>query len=388
MKVVVAPDSFKENLSAREVAEALAAGVADAAPDAEVVCVPMADGGEGTVEAMVDATAGEFVDCEVTAPLGDRVRARFGVLGDGKTAVIEMASASGLPLVPPAKRNPLRTTTFGTGELIRAALDRDVAKILIGIGGSATVDGGAGMAQALGVKLLDANGDDIPRGGAGLAKLDRIDVSARDPRLASVAVEVACDVDNPLTGPTGAARVYGPQKGATPEQVSVLDAALARLAKVIARDLGVDVAEIPGSGAAGGLGAGLVAFAAATLRPGVDMVVEAVGLDAKLEGADLVITGEGRMDRQSAFGKTPVGVAAAARKHGVPVVAIVGAIGDGADAVLTRGIDAVFSIHTAPVTQEEAFARSPELLRRAAEHVVRLFLVGLSRSIARERKKP
>ncbi|HUU43645.1 MAG TPA: glycerate kinase, partial [Planctomycetota bacterium] len=253
---------------------------------------------------------------------------------------------------------------------------------------SATVDGGAGMAQALGVKLLDANGDDIPRGGAGLAKLDRIDVSARDPRLASVAVEVACDVDNPLTGPTGAARVYGPQKGATPEQVSVLDAALARLAKVIARDLGVSVAEIPGSGAAGGLGAGLVAFAAATLRPGVDMVVEAVGLDAKLEGADLVITGEGRMDRQSAFGKTPVGVAAAARKHGVPVVAIVGAIGDGADAVLTRGIDAVFSIHTAPVTQEEAFARSPELLRRAAEHVVRLFLVGLSRSIARERKKP
>ena len=376
MKIVIAPDSFKENLSASEVSEAVAAGVKDVLPDAEVLCVPMADGGEGTVEAMVDATGGAFVDCDVTAPLGEVTRARFGILGDGKTAVIEMASASGLPLVPPEKRNPLVTTTFGTGELIQTALDRGVRKILIGIGGSATVDGGAGMAQALGVKLMDAEGSEIPRGGGGLARLDRIDVSSRDARVDATVVEVACDVDNPLTGKTGAAHVYGPQKGATPEQVPVLDAALANFAEVIARDLKVEVATLPGSGAAGGLGAGLVAFLGATLRGGIDMVVEAVGLDAKLADADLVITGEGRMDRQSAFGKTPVGVAAAAKQHGIPVVAVVGAVGDGADEVLTRGIDAVFSIHTGPMTLEEAFARSPELLRRAAAHVVRLFLRG------------
>lgn len=376
MKIVVAPDSFKENLSAREAADALAKGVRDVIDDAEVVCVPLADGGEGTVEAMVDATGGEFVRREVTAPLGDVVEACFGILGDGTTAVIEMASASGLPLVPTEKRNPLVTTTFGTGELIEAALDREVEKILIGIGGSATVDGGAGMAEALGAKLLDADGNPIPRGGGGLAKLERIDVSALDGRIARTTVEVACDVDNPLTGETGAARVYGPQKGATSGQVPVLDEALARFAEVIRRDLAVDVAAIPGSGAAGGLGAGLVAFLGATLRPGIDMVVDAVGLEDTMRGADFVITGEGRMDRQSAFGKTPVGAAAVAKKFGIPVVAIVGAVGEGADEVLDHGIDAIFSIHTGPMTLEEAFERSPELLRRTAAHVVRLFLLG------------
>ena len=376
MKIVVAPDSFKENLSAREVAEALATGVRDVLPDADVVVVPMADGGEGTVQALVDATGGRFETRQVTAPLGDETSARFGILGDGSTAVIEMAAASGLPLVPADRRNPLVTTTFGTGELIRAALDAGVDKVLIGIGGSATVDGGAGMAAALGAKLLDADGNDIPPGGAGLAKLDRIDVSALDPRVASTVVEAACDVDNPLTGETGAARVYGPQKGATPEQVETLDAALGNFARVVRRDLDIAVDTVPGSGAAGGLGAGLVAFLSATLRLGVDMVVEAVDLEANLADADLVITGEGRMDRQSAFGKTPVGVAAAAKKHDVPVVAVVGQLGDGAETVLAHGIDAIFSIHDGPMTLEEAFERSPELLRRSAANVVRLFLIG------------
>ena len=379
MKIVVAPDSFKENLSAGEVAGAIARGIRDAVPDVEVVCVPMADGGEGTVEALVDATAGRFVEQTVTAPLGDSTLAHFGILGDGHTAVIEMASASGLPLVPPGKRNPLVTTTFGTGELILGALDLGVRKILIGIGGSATVDGGAGMANALGVKLLDADGHELPPGGGGFSKLDRIDVSGLDGRVASVTVEVACDVDNPLTGETGAAHVYGPQKGATPEQVRLLDEGLANFAEVIRRDLGVDVASVPGSGAAGGLGAGLVAFLGAVLRPGVDMVVDAVGLAVKMEGAALVITGEGRMDRQSAFGKTPVGVARAAKKLDLPVVAIVGAMGEGAEEVLTRGIDAVFSIHDGPMTMEEAFRESPELLRRCAAHVVRLFCLGGTR---------
>jgi glycerate kinase len=390
MKVVVAPGSFKENLSAREVTGHIARGVRDVLPGAEVVCVPMADGGEGTVEALVDAMGGRYVEREVTAPLGDRTRARFVILGDGgtpakrlsrlgrdeggRTAVIEMASASGLPLVPPQHRNPLVTTTFGTGELIAAALDRGVTKILIGIGGSATVDGGSGMAKALGVKLLDAEGHDIPPGGGGLARLDRIDVSGLDARVKSVTIEVACDVDSPLTGKTGAARVYGPQKGATPGQVRVLDKALARLAEVIRRDLGVDVASMPGSGAAGGLGAGLVAFLAATLRNGVEMVVEAVDLAGKMKHAEIVITGEGRMDRSSACGKTPIGVAQTARKLGIPVVALVGSVGEGAHEVLRRGIDAYFTILPGPVTLEQAFREAPESLRRCAAQVMRLFL--------------
>jgi len=398
MKVVIAPGSFKESLSAREAAAHIAAGIRDVLPRAEVVCVPMADGGEGTVEALVDATDGRYVRCTVTGPLGDGVRARFGILGDGgtapgsgdacvvpassrkggRTAVIEMASASGLALVPPRHRNPLVTTTFGTGELIRAALDRGVRKILIGIGGSATVDGGSGMAQALGVKLLDARGHGIPSGGGGLAKLDRIDMSGLDPRVKSrrVGIEVACDVRNRLTGKTGAARVYGPQKGATPGQVRILDKALARLAEVIRRDLGVDVGRLPGSGAAGGLGAGLVAFLGARLRSGGEMVLEAVDLAGKMQRAEIVITGEGRLDRSSAYGKTPMGVAQTAVKLGIPVVALVGSVGEGAHEVLHRGIDAYFTILGGPVTLDQAFREAPESLRRCAAQVMRLFLAG------------
>jgi glycerate kinase len=378
MKIIIAPDSFKENLTAAEVARAIAEGVRDAAPAAATVEVPMADGGEGTVEALVSATRGTFVERDVTGPLGETVRARFGLLGDGSTAVIEMAAASGLPLVVPAKRKALITTTRGTGELIAAALDAGARKILIGIGGSATTDGGAGAAQALGVKLLDSSGRDIGPGGGPLASLARIDVSGLDPRLARVSIEVACDVTNPLTGPTGAAHVYGPQKGATGEQVEVLDHNLAHLARVMKRDLGVDVEHRAGSGAAGGLGAGLVGFLGATLRPGVEMVIEAVDLKRRFAGADLVITGEGRMDRQSAFGKTPIGVARAAAELGIPVVAIVGSIGDGAEEVLKHGVCAYFSIQTRPMTLDEAFRDSRALLRATAAQVVRLFTAGMT----------
>jgi glycerate 2-kinase len=304
------------------------------------------------------------------------VRARFGLLGDGRAAVVEMAEASGLPLVPKAKRNPLVTTTRGTGELIAAALDRGADRILLGIGGSATVDGGAGMAEALGVRLLDAKGRPVPPGGGGLAKLARIDVSGLDPRVRGARIEVACDVTNPLCGPRGAARVYGPQKGATPAMVAALDRNLARLARIIRRDLGIDVTKLSGGGAAGGLGVGLVAFCGATLRPGVEMVIDAVQLAGTLRGADLVITGEGRIDRQSAFGKTPVGVARAAKKLGIPVVAVCGSIGDGAEAVLDQGIDAYVSLVNGPMTLDDAMRRAPELLRSAAAQVMRVYLLG------------
>ena len=378
MKIVVAPGTFKESLSARDAATAIAAGVRNAKPDADVVCVPMADGGEGTVEALVSATGGRYVECEVTGPLGDRVPARFGMLGDGGTAVIEMASASGLSIVAPGKRNPLVATTFGTGELIRAALDRGVRKILIGIGGSATVDGGEGVARALGARLLDKEGRELPPGGGALVNLDRIDTSGMDARVKSrrVEVEVACDVDNPLTGPTGAAQVYGPQKGASAQDVRVLDAGLVRWAEVIRRDLGVDVRGIPGGGAAGGLGVGLVAFMGGRLISGVQMVLKAVDLAGKMQGASLVITGEGRVDRQSAYGKTPVGVGEIAAKLGVPAVVIAGSVGEGAEEVLSRGIDAYFTILSGPVTLEQAIREAPESLRRCAGQVMRLFLAG------------
>jgi len=379
MKVVVAPDSFKECLSAEAVARAIGRGVRAAAPDAEVVEVPMADGGEGTVRALVAATGGTLHRATVTGPLGEPVEAEFGLLGDGATAVIEMAAASGLPLVPPSRRDPTRTTTRGTGELIGAALDLGASRLIIGIGGSATVDGGAGMAQALGARLLDESGRDIGPGGGELSRLARLDVSGLDPRLAGVACEVACDVDNPLLGPNGAARVYAPQKGATPEAVAVLEANLARFADVVERDLGVSVRDVPGAGAAGGLGAGLMAFLGARLRPGVQIVIEATGLREKLRGADLAIVGEGKLDAQTAHGKVPVGVAEVAAEAGVPVVAIAGSLGDGYEAVHEKGVAACFAILDRPMSLEEAFARAEELLARTACEVVRVFVARRSR---------
>lgn len=372
MRIVVAPDSFKESLPARAVCEAIAEGIARGWRGAEVVSVPMADGGEGTVAALVAATGGRLHTARATDPLGRPIAAAFGILGDGATAVIEMAAASGLELVAPAERNPLVTTTYGTGELIRAALDRKVRRIIVGIGGSATVDGGVGAAAALGATFLNAAGEPIGRGGGALAHLEHISLANLDRRVERVKIEVACDVENPLVGPTGAARVYGPQKGATPEMVEQLEANLAHLATVIERNLGLAVAMAPGAGAAGGLGAGLMTFLGATLRPGVDLVMDAVGLEKIVAGADLVVTGEGRVDRQSLHGKTIIGVARAAQRHGVPVVALAGALGEGWQGVLEAGICACFCLADRPMTQSESMARTAELLTEAGEQLARL----------------
>lgn len=376
MKIVVAPDSYKGSLGALAVAEAIERGVRAVFPDAEIAKVPIADGGEGTVDALVVATGGRVEELEVRGPLGEPVRARWGVLGAGDTAVIEMAAASGLPLVPRERRDPRVTTTYGTGELIRAALDAGLRRIVVGLGGSATNDGGAGMARALGVRLLDAAGAELPEGGAALARLARIDVRGLDPRLAEAELIVACDVDNPLTGPRGASAVFGPQKGATPEGVRALDAALARFADIAAAATGRDVADRPGAGAAGGLGAGLLLFTPARLRPGVEIVLEATGFDALVRDADLVITGEGRTDAQTAMGKAPVGVAAAAKRHRVPVVCLSGGLGEGADEVLAAGIDAVASAVPGPMTLEEATRHAAPMVEAAAARVCRLLRVG------------
>jgi glycerate 2-kinase len=379
MRVVVAPDKFRGSLTAAEAAAALAVGVRAAEPSAVVDEVPMADGGEGTVDALVAATGGSFREARVTGPLGDPVVARFGLLGDGRTAVLEMASAAGLALVPCGCRDPWRTTTRGTGELLLAAVAAGARRVILGIGGSATNDGGAGFAQALGYRLLDRSGHEIGPGGGALAGLDRIDPSAREPRLEGLSVEVACDVDNPLCGPRGASAVYGPQKGAAPELVARLDANLAHFATLIQRDLGRSVADIPGAGAAGGLGGGLVAFASGTLEPGIALVIRAVRLADRLRQADLCLTGEGAIDASSAFGKTAVGVARLARSLGCPTLALAGTLGDGAEAVLDQGIDAVFSLCSGPMTLDEALSRAPTLLQRAAEQAVRCFLAGRGR---------
>lgn len=373
MKIVIASDSFKECLAAHEVCAAIAEGVRRAVPECEIVEVPMADGGQGTVEAMVRATGGEFRQATVTGPLGDPVDARYGVLGDRSTAVIEMASASGLEMIPRDRRDPLRATTYGTGELIRHALDAGIRKILIGIGGSATNDGGAGMAQALGYSLLDADGNPIGPGGGSLSSLAAIDASARDPRLDQVEIEVACDVTNPLTGLQGASAVYGPQKGATPDMVQQLDANLQHFAEIVRRDLGVDVEQVPGSGAAGGLGGGLLAFCQARLGRGVELVIETVQLKRSLEGADLCITGEGALDHSSQFGKTAVGVAEVCKQVSVPAVALAGAVRPEARPVLDMGVTAYFDVTQRPCSLEEAFQNAPTWLADAAEQVVRLF---------------
>jgi len=376
MRIAIAPDSFKESLSAHKACEAVADGVRAVDPDAEIVSVPMADGGEGTVQAMAAATDGQLLREEVEGPLGETVEAEYGILGDGSTAVIEMAAASGLPLVAPGRRNPLETTTRGTGMLVRAALDRGVDRIIMGIGGSATVDGGAGMAVVLGVGLLDGAKRRIEPSGGGLQHLASVDMTGLDEKARHAEFLVACDVDNPLLGERGAARVYGPQKGATPEVVEVLEANLTRFADVVERDLGKSIRDVPGAGAAGGLGAGLMAFLDAALKPGIDIIIEAVGLRERIEGCDLVVTGEGQLDGQSAFGKTPIGVARVAKSLGIPAIAMAGSIGAGAETVLTEGIDAYFSILDGPRSLDEAIRDAAPLLSRAAEQAFRCFLSG------------
>ena len=379
MKIVIAPDSYKESLSALEVAQAVEAGFRQVFPDADYVLVPVADGGEGTVDAMVAATGGRKETVTVSGPLGEPVEAFYGLTGDGDTAVIEMAAASGLALVPPDRRNPLLTNSRGTGELIRAALDAGARRFILGIGGSATNDGGAGMVQALGARLLDLEGRELDGSGGDLARLERIDVSALDPRLAECRIEVACDVDNPLTGARGASAVFGPQKGATPEMVQVLDANLARLARIVGRDLGVAVDTVPGAGAAGGMGAAMLAFFGATLKPGIEIVTAAVDLDDHVRDADLVITGEGRIDFQTVHGKTPIGVARVAKRHGKPVIGIAGSLGAEVGVVHAHGIDAVFSVLGKPCTLDEALRDAAANVELTARNVAAVLRIGLVR---------
>ncbi|CAD5358018.1 glycerate kinase I [Enterobacter cancerogenus] len=376
MKIVIAPDSYKESLSALEVATAIENGFRDIFPTAEYVKLPVADGGEGTVEAMVAATGGRIVPVDVTGPLGERVDGFYGLSGDEQSAFIEMAAASGLERVAPSKRNPLITTSWGTGELIRHALDAGVKHIIIGIGGSATNDGGAGMVQALGAKLLDAHGQPVGQGGGELANLARIDVSEFDRRLADCRIEVACDVTNPLTGEEGASAIFGPQKGATPEMIVTLDNALEHYAQVIARDLDIDVLHLAGGGAAGGMGAALYAFCGAQLRQGIEIVTDALHLDEQVADADLVITGEGRIDSQTIHGKVPVGVARVAKRYNKPVIGIAGSLTADVGVVHDHGIDAVFSVIYTICSLEDALENASENVRMAARNIAAVLKVG------------
>jgi len=374
MRVIVAPDSLKESLTAQRAAQAIGRGLLRAVPSVELDLVPVADGGDGTAAALVSATGGRMLAVEVANPLGRPVRAAFGLLGDGGRAVVEMAAASGLALLDRAERNPLLTSTRGTGQLIRAAVEAGAREVLVGIGGSATVDGGTGMAAELGVEFLDAGGNLIPDlCGGRLADISRIDMSGLDAGLAGVRFSVACDVTNPLVGPQGAARVYGPQKGADPPMVERLEQGMENLARVIARDVGRDVAALPGAGAAGGLGAGLVALLDAEICSGVEAVIEAVGLRERVRGSDLVITAEGRVDGQSAFGKAPAGVASVAKDEGVPVVVLAGSVGPGHEKLYEQGVSAVLAICDGPMALEDALRDAERLLQQAGEAVMRLW---------------
>ena len=376
MNIIVAPDSFKGSLTAAQAADAIVQGVRDVLPDAEIVQIPLADGGEGTVDALVSATRGRILRKQVAGPMGDPVEASFGILGDDVTGVVEMAAAAGLFLVPSEHRNPLTATTYGVGELVLAALEEGCTRLIVGLGGSATCDGGAGMAQALGVKLLSADGGELRRGAAALMSLERIDLAGRDPRLDQATIYAASDVTNPLCGPDGAAAVYGPQKGASPQMVAMLDKALARLAKIIERDLRLEVRGLPGAGAAGGLGAGLVAFCGAELRSGPNLVLELLRFEEYLEAADLVLTGEGKLDRQIEFGKAISGVALLAEKHQVPVVAFTGSLEEEPERLAKRGIAAVVPIIPGPMEEAAAMERAGDLLQAAAERTMRLLVLG------------
>ena len=378
MKIVIAPQEFKESLGGIEIAQAMREGVLRVWPDAETQLVPVADGGDGTLQSLVDASDGEIMTATVDDPLGRPIDVVWGALGDGRTAVIEMARSSGLALLKPEERNPLVTSTYGVGQLMSLALDAGYRHLIIGIGGSATSDGGAGMAQALGAKLLDADGNELVRGGGALADLHSIDVSELDARLAESTIDVACDVNNPLCGETGASAIFGPQKGADAAMVEYLDNALHRFGGLLQLDLGKDVMEVPGAGAAGGLGAGLMAFANARLRPGADIVIDALDFDARLEGASLVIVGEGQTDRSTIFNKAPVAVAQRAKARNIPTIAISGSLGDGYELVHELGIDAAFSILDCCMTLEDAMSETATLVAKATEQACRAVRVSIS----------
>jgi glycerate kinase len=375
VKVVIAPDSFKESLSAPDAAAAIARGVQAASPDAEIICIPMADGGEGTVAAVLQATGGQWRSTRVQDALGAAVDAHWGWI-EGDTAVIEMAAAAGLEQVPPERRDALRASSHGVGELISAALDAGARRIILGLGGSATNDAGAGMLAALGLRILDGQGMPVEPGGAALIRAARVDTSSLDARLASVAIEVASDVDNPLCGEHGASAIFGPQKGADADQVAVLDAALSHFADICARELGRDERDTAGAGAAGGLGYAAHAFLNARFRPGVEVVAELGGLALSMQGATLAFTGEGRMDQQTLHGKTPAGVARIARQAGVPVIALAGSLGVGYEQLYQVGITAAFSLAPGPVTLAQACSQAAGLLADRARDATRLFLAG------------
>ncbi|ENM2237287.1 glycerate kinase [Vibrio cholerae] len=376
MKVVIAPDSFKESLTAKQVCDAIQAGLARVWHDAKFVAIPVADGGEGTVQSLVDATQGRLVEVKVMGPQGKRVEAFYGMLGDNQTAVIEMAAASGLHHVPLAQRDPKLTTSFGTGELIRHALDQGVTKLIIGLGGSATNDGGVGMLAALGARFTNADGDPIQLTGGGLRELTHIDLQDFDPRLQHCDILVACDVNNPLCGDKGASAVFGPQKGATPEDIQLLDGALRQFGLLTEKVTGKMVLEGTGAGAAGGMGAALLAYTQARLRPGIEIVLETVQLAHQVSDADLVITGEGRIDSQTVHGKTPMGVAKVAKRFDVPVLALCGCTGDNYQAVYQCGIDAVFAAVPRAMSLEDALKESDFNLADLAENVARLWVLS------------
>jgi len=376
MKIVIAPDSFKGSLSALEVCESIEKGIRKVLGRAEIVKVPMADGGEGSVQSLVDATGGKLINLKVKDPLMRPVEAFYGILGDGTTAVIEMAAASGITLVSKEERNPMKATTYGTGQIIVHALDRGCRNFIIGIGGSATNDGGAGMLSALGVKLLDENACEIGFGGGNLDKLKSIDLSSIDSRLKLCNIVAACDVDNPLCGEKGASYIFGPQKGADEDMIITLDNNLSHYADVVEKYLGISIKEYPGAGAAGGLGGGLLAFLNAKLKRGIDIVIETTNLEHSIKDADLVFTGEGMIDYQTAFGKTPFGVAKIAKKYNIPVIAIAGGIGKGADTLYDQGFTSIFSIVDKPMNLEEAIENCGVLLENASERIMRVLKIN------------
>ncbi|AEC19708.1 hypothetical protein PT7_1168 [Pusillimonas sp. T7-7] len=380
MRIVIAPDSFKECLSAVEVAEAIASGVRQVLAQADIVCVPMADGGEGSLDAVLAATQGQKKGLQVRNANDQPCEASWGWLGEGR-AFIEMAAAAGLEQIAPSERKPLQASSYGVGQLIQEAVEAGARHIVLGLGGSATNDGGAGLLQALGARLLDAQGKDLPRGGAALQQLDRISLDNIDPRLHEVQFEIAVDVDNPLCGLRGASAIFGPQKGASPDDVAVLDAALSHFADVCARQYGEDHRNIPGMGAAGGLGFAVKTCFKASFRPGVELVAELSGLEAALEGASLVFTGEGRMDAQTLLGKTPAGVARYASRRDIPVIALAGSLGDDYEALYKVGISAAFSLAPGPVSLEQAYAQAAEYLRQRAGDCTRAWLAGANASL-------
>ena len=372
MKIVIAPDSFKGSLTALEVAKCIEKGIKKVDATIETVIVPMADGGEGTVQSLIDVSEGQIVEAIVHDPLFRPIKSFYGIMGDGKTAVIEMAAASGLPLLKNDERNPHKTSTFGTGELIKDALDKGCTNIIIGLGGSATNDGGTGMAQALGVRFLNAKGVELNMCGAELINIHSVDVSGIDVRVKGLSIVSACDVDNPLCGIKGASNVYGRQKGATESDVETLDKGLEHFAERMKSDYGYDFKDYPGAGAAGGLGYGVLCFLGAKLERGIEIVTRVTKLAEKMKGADLVFTGEGRIDSQTAFGKTPFGVAQVAKQTNIPVIAIAGGLGIGYQELYEKGFDGIFSLIDKPMSLDEAIANSEELLENIAESIIRL----------------